>query len=84
MELYKKELQEYRVKSQNDMEDLNDINLISYEVSTNKILNLCDTVSFKERNLYVYKCRIEIVNEAILGKYILRDEKGVILTSPKK
>ncbi|WP_297420151.1 phage baseplate assembly protein V [Clostridium sp.] len=73
----KKGLHEYKVKSANEHYDLDDINLISYEVITNKIMNLYSNVNFKGRNLYVYKCEIEMVNGELSNKYILRDEKGM-------
>ena len=73
----KKNLQEYRVKSENEDYDLNDINLVTYEVISTKIMSLGNVVKFKERNLYVYKCEIEIVDGQLINKYKLRDEKGM-------
>lgn len=73
----KKGLKEYKLKAQNDVSDLNDINLISYEVITNKIMYLCNLVNFKGRSLYVYKCEMELKNGVISNKYILRDRKGI-------
>lgn len=73
----KKGLQEYKLKSENDVDDLDDINLISYEVTTNKIMYLCNQVNFKGKGLYVYKSEMELYNGEILNKYELRDEKGM-------
>ena len=53
------------------------MNLISYEVTTNKIMNLCNLVNFKGRSLYVYKSEMELVNGVVSNKYLLRDEKGM-------
>lgn len=72
----KKGLQEYKLKSENDISDLNDINLISYEVITRKIMYLYNLVNFKGRSLYIYKSEMELVDGVISNKYILRDEKG--------
>ena len=73
----KKGLQEYNIKSANETYDLTDINLISYEVTTNKIINLYSQASFKGRKLFIYKCEIEMVDGILSNKYILRDEKGM-------
>jgi hypothetical protein len=73
----KKGLQEYKIKSENDVSDLEDTNLISYEVNTNKIMYLCNLVNFKEKSLYVYKSELELINGAVSNKYQLRDEKGM-------
>lgn len=73
----KKGLQEYKLKSENDVDDLEDMNLISYEVTTNKIMFLCNLVNFKGRSLYVYKSDMELVNGVVSNKYLLRDEKGM-------
>lgn len=73
----KKGLQEYKLKSENDVDDLDDINLISYEVITRKIMYLYNLVNFKGRSLYVYKSEMELLNGVILNKYILRDGKGI-------
>lgn len=73
----KKGLHEYKVKAANENYDLDDLNLVSYEITTNKIMNLYSNVNFKGRNVYVYKCEIEMVDGELLNKYILRDEKGM-------
>ena len=73
----KKNLHEYRVKNENDAYDISDINLISYEIVTTKIMSLGNVVKFKERSLYIYKCTIEIVDGELINKYTLRDEKGM-------
>ncbi|WP_027624794.1 contractile injection system protein, VgrG/Pvc8 family [Clostridium lundense] len=73
----KKELQEYKLKSGNGVNGLNDVNLINYEVITNKVMYLCNLVNFKGRNLYIYKSEMELINGVISNKYVLRDEKGI-------
>ena len=72
-----KGLQEFNLKSSNEDYELNDINLISYEVETNTIMGLYNKVSFKGRTLLVHKCEIEMVGGVLSNKYILRDENGM-------
>ncbi|MBW6410330.1 phage tail protein [Clostridium weizhouense] len=72
-----KGLQEYNLKSSNEGYELNDVNLISYEVITNKILGLYSEVNFKGKKLLVYKCEIELVGGILSNKYVLRDETGM-------
>lgn len=55
----KKGLHEYKVKAQNEGYDLADIDLISYEITTNEIMNLYDDVAFNGRKLMVYNCEIQ-------------------------
>ncbi|MHC1686032.1 MAG: phage baseplate assembly protein V [Clostridiaceae bacterium] len=73
----KKDLKGYRVKSENDITYLSEQNLVSYVITSNKILDLCSIVIFKGRNLYVYRCEINMDNGVLLNKYILRDFKGL-------
>lgn len=73
----KKGLHEYKLKAQNEGYNLSDIDLISYEIITNKIMNLYDDVAFNGRKLMVYKCEIEMAGEVLSNKYILRDENGM-------
>lgn len=73
----KKGLQEYNIKSSNEDYELTDINLVSYEITTHKIISLYNNVSFKGRKLFVYKCEIEMVDGVLSNKYTLRDEKGM-------
>lgn len=72
-----KGLQEYNVKNSNENYELDEMNLISYEVVTNKIMGLYNKVNFKGRQLLVYKCEIEMVGGVLSNKYILRDENGM-------
>ena len=76
-----KGLREYSIKSSsygNNM-TLNELDFITYEVRTNRILKLFSSVSFKERNLSVYKCEIELINGILSNKYYLRDDKGTMV-----
>lgn len=73
----KKGIQEYKIKDGNGVSDLDDMNLITYEVVTNKMLDLCDAVTFKGRNLYVYEAEIEMQDSIFSNKYSLRDKNGM-------
>lgn len=72
-----KGLQEYNIKASNEDYDLDDTNLISYEVTTNQIMGLYSKVNFKGRQLLVHRCEIEIEGGVLSNKYILRDENGM-------
>lgn len=73
----KNNLQEYRKKTKNNFDDISNLNCISYEVVTREVLSLGNKVQFKNRDYYVYKCEIEIINSELINKYILKDEKGM-------
>lgn len=72
----KKDLKNYKLKSENGIDNLDENDLISYEITTNKILDLCSSVEFKNRNLLVFRAEIGIENGVFRNKYILRDIKG--------
>lgn len=73
----KKGIQEYNIKSANEGYELSEADLISYEITTNKIMTLYNDVAFKGRKLFVYRCEIDLVNGVLLNKYILRDINGM-------
>lgn len=73
----KKDLKEYRIKSKNYGGNLSEENLISYEITSYKILNLCSKVTFKKRKLCVSRIETEIVQGVLQNKYILKDIKGI-------
>ena len=73
----KKELQEFKIKDGNGIDGLDDKDLITYEVFTNKMLDLCDEVVFKGRSLYVYEAVIEMYDRIFSNNNKLRDEKGM-------
>jgi len=72
-----KGLQEYNLKASNEDYELDDINLISYKVTTNQIMGLYSKVNFKGRQLLVYRCEIEMSGGVLSNTYILRDENGM-------
>ncbi|MED1722886.1 phage baseplate assembly protein V [Brevibacillus parabrevis] len=74
----KKNLQEYKRKAENDKQDFTEQNTISYEVTSNKILDLCSTVTFQRRTLYVYSAETRMEHGILVNQYVLRDQKGLL------
>ncbi|WP_238900448.1 phage tail protein [Clostridium sp. YIM B02500] len=72
-----KGLKEYSDKSANEAYRLDDLDLISYEIETNKLMKLYNQVNFKGKKLLVYNCETELKSGVITNKYILRDENGM-------
>ncbi|OOM74738.1 phage baseplate assembly protein V [Clostridium sp. BL-8] len=72
-----KGLQEYNKKTANEAYEINDLNLVSYEITTNKLMKLYNKVNFKGRTLLVYRDETELEGGVITSKYILRDENGM-------
>lgn len=72
-----KNLKEYKLKSENDQQEISEQNTISYEVTSNKILDLCSPVTFQRRTLYVYRAQTRIENGLLLNHYVLRDQIGL-------
>lgn len=73
----KKDLVDYKLKHDNEIEDLMDQNLISYEINSEKVLEICQSIEFKNRKLYVYKSIIEIRGSRLNNRYYLMDMKGL-------
>ena len=71
-----KDLKAYKLKSENENQDLSEQNLISYEITTPQPLDLGSSVEFKNKTLYVYKAVTEMKNGLLLNKYTLRDKLG--------
>ena len=71
-----KNIGEFRIKSAQGIAD-NDMNFVSYRFTTNLILDLFNTIEFKNRYLNIYKCEMEIVNGVLQNTYVLRDEKAM-------
>ena len=72
-----KDLKGYKIKAENDIKDLDERDLISYEVTTRKILELCSPVKYKDKKLYVHSVQIEMINGILSNSYVLRDMKGL-------
>lgn len=73
----KKDLKDYKFKHDNEMKDLMEQNLISYEIKTHKVLELCQSVEFKNRKLYVCEGTTEIREGRFFNRYRLMDMKGL-------
>ncbi len=71
-----KGIKEYKLKSREGSYELNDMNFVSYEVVTNKILNSLTSVAFKGRKLLICKSEFTLVKGVIFNKYILKDKDG--------
>ena len=71
-----KGIQEYKIKSAQGIAE-NSVNFIIYEFTTNIIMDLYNTVNFKDRYLNVYRCEMEIIDGVLLNTYTLRDEKAI-------
>ena len=71
-----KGIQEYKIKSAQGIAD-NDMNFMSYEFTTNLILDLYNTINFNGRYLNIYKCETEISYGVLANTYTLRDEKAM-------
>lgn len=72
-----KGLQEYNMKSANESYELNELNLVSYDITTHKLMKLYNQVNFKGKKLFVYKGETQLKAGVITNKYILRDENGM-------
>lgn len=71
-----KGIKEYKLKSREGSYELNDMNFVSYEVVTNKILNSLTSVAFKGRKLLICKSEFTLVKGVLFNKYILKDKDG--------
>ncbi|AQS10949.1 phage late control gene D protein Gpd [Clostridium saccharobutylicum] len=72
-----KNLQEYNMRDSNEAYALSDFNLVSYEITTNKLMKLYNKVNFKGRQLLVYRVETELKGGIITSEYILKDENGM-------
>lgn len=71
-----KNIEDYKVKSANDIGDIEEQDLLNYEITTTQILDLCSPVQFQDKTLYVFKAVIEMENGILTNTYSLRDKKG--------
>lgn len=72
-----KNLKEYKLKTENDKQEITEQDTISYEVTSNKILELGSPVAFLRRTLYVYRAETRIEHGILVHRYVLRDQKGL-------
>ena len=73
----KKNLHQYRIL--NKEVSISEINTISYEVYSNKILNLGNKVKFQGRDYYIFSVEIRSDKGILKNKYILKDKKGMMI-----
>ncbi|MCT4583551.1 MAG: phage tail protein [Peptostreptococcaceae bacterium] len=70
-------LMSFTNKKDNYVSGIMEQNFTSYIIKTNKILDLCQSINFKGRKLYIYKCDINMQDSIFLNKYYLCDENGL-------
>ncbi|WXR61446.1 hypothetical protein WG909_14245 [Peptostreptococcaceae bacterium AGR-M142] len=64
-------------KKDNYVSGIMEQNFTTYIIESFKILDLCQSVNFKGRKLYVYKCEISMKDSIFYNKYYLCDESGL-------
>ncbi|WP_425448050.1 contractile injection system protein, VgrG/Pvc8 family [Dethiothermospora halolimnae] len=73
----RKELGTYKYLSENHIDGINEQDHINYEVKSHTVLDLCNKVNIKSRTYYVAKAVIAMEQGTIVGRYTLRDLKGL-------
>ncbi|NEW09792.1 phage tail protein [Paenibacillus sp. SYP-B3998] len=73
----KKDLKGYRILAANDLPNLDEQDLISYEITSTRLLELGSTVEFKDRKLYVFRAETAMVDGELIHTYILREKSGL-------
>ncbi|MWC31269.1 contractile injection system protein, VgrG/Pvc8 family [Paenibacillus sp. MMS18-CY102] len=72
-----KNLKEYMQKTAGEGQQLHEDQIISYEVTSGTLLELCQPVTFHKRKLYVYRATTAIENGLVMNRYELRDKQGM-------
>ncbi len=72
-----KELGNYRLKSRNLIKGIIEEDFVYYEIETDKLMNIGDSVNFKERQLLVFKSCTEIKNSMLKHTYVLASKGGL-------
>jgi len=72
-----KKIEEYRQLSENKVDGIDAGDFTYFEVETEKILNIGDSVSFNNVNLYVHKSMSYIKNSVLRHVYYLVPKKGL-------
>jgi hypothetical protein len=67
----------YRQLVANSGSDVNEIDLMNYEMQTDDFFNIGDTVKFKEQTLYVCESRAEIEGGILVLKCVLTPKNGL-------
>ncbi|MDP1512474.1 phage baseplate assembly protein V [Paenibacillus sp. CMAA1739] len=73
----KKDLKEHKLMSRNGLPEYGESNSLSYEVTSNKILELGSSVIFHKRTLYIARAETVTEGNLIVNRYILRDAHGL-------
>lgn len=72
-----KDLRDYKLKSENGVKDISEQNSISYTVTSHKVFELGQAVTFQKRTLYVSRVETKLENGILSSLYDLKDAKGL-------
>ncbi|GKS12212.1 hypothetical protein YDYSY3_32120 [Paenibacillus chitinolyticus] len=72
----RKNLKDFKRKSENGVSGIDEQNSISYEVNSSAILELGSPVAFQRRKLYVYRASTRMEGGTLTNRYELRDKQG--------
>lgn len=72
-----KNLEEYKVLSNNGVSGYQENNALSYEVISHTVLELGSAVVFRQRQLYVAQVETRLEGQLIVSRYVLRDAEGM-------
>ncbi|GJM69837.1 hypothetical protein HMSSN036_20530 [Paenibacillus macerans] len=70
-------MQDFKLKSENGVEDISEQNSISYTVASHRLLELGDAVTFQGRTWYVGRVETKLENGVLSSLYDLKDGKGL-------
>ncbi|WP_019637149.1 phage baseplate assembly protein V [Paenibacillus fonticola] len=72
-----KDLRDYKLKSENGVKGISEQNSISYTVTSHKVFELGQAVTFQKRTLYVSRAETKLENGILSSLYDLKDAKGL-------
>ncbi|MED0679993.1 contractile injection system protein, VgrG/Pvc8 family [Aneurinibacillus thermoaerophilus] len=73
----RKKIADFRISSENYIPGINENDFIYYEVETDKVLNIGDSVSFRGKTLVVSEAYTQMKNGLLKHRYILCSKKGM-------
>ncbi|MEJ8553235.1 phage baseplate assembly protein V [Tepidibacter sp. Z1-5] len=79
----KKDIKEHQIINQNYKPDINENDLISYEVITNQMVELGNKVEFKNLIYRVYSSKIELIDGLLQNTCVLKNDNGFIVPKLK-
>ena len=72
----KKDVSEYIYKTKNKVKDISENDCIYYIVQSREILDLCQPVKFKGRDLYVHQIESKLEGHELMHYYSFKSEQG--------